>query len=69
MIEKRLKDQMENMRKELQESLQETGRLSAVSEKQGRVENELKNQLEEKEKVVCQVKIGRKFCRTFYFLF
>ena len=60
---------MENMRKELQESLQETGRLSAVSEKQGRVENELKNQLEEKEKVVCQVKIGRKFGRTFYFLF
>ena len=61
MIEKRLKDQMENMRKELQESLQETGRLSAVSEKQGRVENELKNQLEEKEKVVCQVKIGQQF--------
>ena len=48
---------METMRKELQESLQETGRLSALSEKQGRVENELKNQLEEKEKVVCQVNI------------
>ena len=32
LIEKRYKDQMENIRKELQTSLQETGRLSAVTE-------------------------------------
>ena len=55
LIEKRCKDQMENMRKELQISLQETGRLSAVSEKLGRSENELKKQIEEKEKTVSQV--------------
>ena len=55
LIEKRSKDQMENIRKELQISLQETGRLSAVSEKLGRSENELKKQIEEKEKTVSQV--------------
>jgi hypothetical protein len=55
LIEKRNKDQMENIRKELQTSLQETGRLSAVSEKLGRSENELKKQIEEKEKTVNQV--------------
>ena len=55
LIEKRYKDQMENIRKELQTSLQETGRLSAVSEKLGRSENELKKQIEEKEKTVSQV--------------
>ena len=55
LIEKRYKDQMENMRKELQTSLQETGRLSAVSEKFGRAENEYKKQIEEKEKTVSQV--------------
>ena len=57
LIEKRYKDQMENMRKELQTSLQETGRLSAVSEKLGRAENEYKKQIEEKEKTVSQVSI------------
>ena len=46
---------MENLRKELQTSLQETGRLSAVSEKLGRSENELKKQIEENEKTVSQV--------------
>ena len=46
---------MENIRKELQTSLQETRRLSAVSEKLGRSENELKKQIEEKEKTVSQV--------------
>ena len=40
LIEKRSKDQMENIRKELQTSIQETRRLSAVSEKLGRSENE-----------------------------
>ena len=55
LIEKRYKDQMENIRKELQTSLQETGRLSAFSEKLGRSENELKRQIEEKEKTVSQV--------------
>ena len=55
LIAKRYKDQMENIRKELQTSLQETGRLSAVSEKLGRSENELKKQIEEKEKTVSQV--------------
>ena len=48
---------MENMRKELQTSLQETGRLSAVSEKLGRSENEYKKQIEEKENTVSQVSI------------
>ena len=48
---------MENMRKELQTSLQETGRLSAVSEKPVRGENEYKKQIEEKEKTVSQVSI------------
>ena len=57
LIEKRYKDQMENMRKELQTSLQETGRLSAVSEKLGRSENEYKKQIEEKENTVSQVSI------------
>ena len=45
---------MENIRKELQTSIQETGRLSAFSEKLGRSENELKKQIEEKEKTVSQ---------------
>ena len=57
LIEKRFKEQTENLRKDLQTSMQETGRLSAFSEKLSRGENELKNQLEEKEKVVCQVSI------------
>ena len=51
----RYKDQMEHTRKELQTSLQETGRLSALSEKLGRSEIELKRQIEEKEKTVGQV--------------
>jgi hypothetical protein len=55
LIEKRSKDQMDNLRKELQTSLRETGRLSAVSEKLGRSENEIKKQIEEKEKTVSQV--------------
>ena len=60
LIEKRSKDQMENIRKELQTTLQETGRLSAVSEKLGRSENELKKQIEEKEKTVSQVIFRKK---------
>ena len=60
LIEKRYKDQIEKMRNELQTSLQETGRLSAVSEKLGRSENELKRQIEEKEKTVSQVMITKR---------
>ena len=60
MIEKRYKDQMEHTRKELQTSLHETGRLSALSEKLGRSETELKKQIEEKEKTVGQVTFTNK---------
>ena len=48
---------MEHTRKELQTSLQETGRLSALSEKLERSEIEFKRQIEEKEKTVGQVKV------------
>ena len=48
---------MEQTRNELQKSLQETGRLSSVSDKLGRAEIELKNQIEDKEKTICQVTV------------
>merc|ERR1711915_177115 len=54
-IERRYKEQTEALKRELQSSLEETGRLTAISEKLVRSENELKRQIEEKEKTVTQV--------------